>query len=46
MKDKLDKESEEYARCTVAKDIEAEALHEQEAKLRSELAQRKEDLER
>jgi hypothetical protein len=42
----LDHESQEYSRLTVAKDVELETLHQQEAKLRSELAQRKDDLGR
>ena len=46
LKSKLDNEREEYSRLTVAKDVELETLHQQEAKLRTELAQRKDDLER
>ena len=46
MKTKLEKASEEFSRLTVAKDVELETLHQQEAKFRSELAQRKDDLER
>ena len=42
----MDHESQEYSRLTVAKDVELETLHQQEAKLRSELAQRKDDLGR
>lgn len=46
LRTKLDKECQEYSRLIVGKDVELEALHQQEAKLRSELAQRKDDLER
>ena len=46
LKSKMDQQNQEYARLTVAKDVELETLHQHEAKMRSELAQRKDDLER
>ena len=46
LKEQLEKERQEYSRLTVAKDVELETLHQQEAKLRTELAQRRDDLER
>ena len=42
----MDKQNQEYARLTVAKDVELEMLHQQEAKMRSELALKKDDSER
>ncbi|XP_028416257.1 coiled-coil domain-containing protein 57-like [Dendronephthya gigantea] len=46
LKSKMDQQNQEYSRLTVAKDVELETLHQQESKMRSELAQRKNDLDR
>lgn len=43
---KLQKENEEFSRQTVAKDLEIEKLLQQESKLRTELAKRRDELER
>ena len=46
LQSKLESQTQESARATVAKDVELEALQQQEAKLRTELAQKKDDLAR
>lgn len=46
LQSKLESQRQETSRTTVAKDVELEALLQREAKLRTELAQRKEELAR
>ena len=43
---KLEKQSADHARSTVARDLELEALHHQEEKMRLEIVQLKENTER
>ena len=46
LQSKLESQRQETSRTTVTKDVELEALLQREAKLRTELAQRKEELAR